>query len=301
MLEADLSQAELRIAADMAEEETMLEIYRNGGDIHRATACMVMGITEEQFFQLPKDEQKLARFKAKAVNFGYIYGMGWRKFIVYAKTQYGVDYTPDESERIRNGYFAMYAGLQPWHRAMRNYAKRHKQVRSYSGRIRHLPMIDSPEEWIQSEAERQGINSPVQEFGSSLGLMSMGRIDQEVSREYLKLVGFVHDALYAYVPAKFVEWGAKTLKYYMETNPLERWFDLEMAVPIISDVGFGFDGSTMFEMGDLKLGKKYDWEGDIYDSKDWEEADLERLPAQKRPLNNGRIVTPEYMNLELAA
>lgn len=301
LLEADLSQAELRIAADMAEEETMLEIYRNGGDIHRATACMVMGITEEQFFQLPKDEQKLARFKAKAVNFGYIYGMGWRKFIVYAKTQYGVDYTPDESERIRNGYFAMYAGLQPWHRAMRNYAKRHKQVRSYSGRIRHLPMIDSPEEWIQSEAERQGINSPVQEFGSSLGLMSMGRIDQEVSREYLKLVGFVHDALYAYVPAKFVEWGAKTLKYYMETNPLERWFDLEMAVPIISDVGFGFDGSTMFEMGALKLGKKYDWEGDIYDSKDWEEADLERLPAQKRPLNNGRIVTPEYMNLELAA
>ena len=301
LLEADLSQAELRIAADMADETTMLEIYRQGGDIHKRTAMMVMGITEEQFKRLPKDEQKLARFKAKAVNFGYIYGMGWRKFIVYAKTQYGVDYTPDEAERIRNGFFDLYSGLQPWHRAMRNYAKRHKQVRSYSGRIRHLPMIDSAEEWIQSEAERQAINSPVQEFGSSLGLMSMGRIDQEIDRKYLKLVGFVHDALYAYVPAKFAEWGAKVLKEYMESNDITGWFGKEMACPILSEVGFGFDGSEMFEMGGLKLGKRYDWEGEIYDSKDWKESGLERLPAQKRPPNNGRIQIAEYLDLGLAA
>jgi len=81
VLEADLSQAELRISADMANEQVMLGIYRASGDIHKATAYIVMGVTAEQFALLPKAEQKGARQKAKAVNFGFLYGMGWRKFI----------------------------------------------------------------------------------------------------------------------------------------------------------------------------------------------------------------------------
>lgn len=298
LLECDLSQAELRIAADMANEETMLEIYREGGDIHRATACMVMGITEEQFYQLPKSEQKLARYKAKAVNFGYIYGMGWRKFIIYAKTQYGVDYTDEEAQNIRDGYFRMFFNLPEWHRAMRSFARTNKHVRSYSGRIRHLPMVDSPEEYIQQEAERQAINSPVQEFGSSYGLMSMGRIDQEVDRRYLKLIGFVHDALYAYVPAKYVEWGAKKLKYYMESNNIKKWFGLDLACPILAEVGFGLDGSNMIELGALQLGKKFDWQKEVYDTEDWKKAQAIKLPPQKRPPNDGHYDLPEYMDLK---
>lgn len=301
LLECDLSQAELRVAADMANEQTMLEIYRSGGDIHRATACMVMGITEEQFFALPKDEQKLARYKAKAVNFGYIYGMGWRKFIIYAKTQYGVDYTDQEARNIRDGYFRMFFNLPEWHKTMRTFARMNKYVRSYSGRVRHLPMIDSQEEYIQQEAERQAINSPVQEFGSSYGLMSMGRIDQEIDRRYLKLIGFVHDALYAYVPAKYVEWGAKTLKRYMETNNVKKWFGVELACPIVADVGFGFDGSAMFEMESLDLKKRFNWEEEIYATKDWKKLKLSKLPPQKQPQAGGRYDRPDYMDLKHVA
>lgn len=299
LLEADLSQAELRIAADMANEQTMLGIYRKNGDIHKATACMAMGITMEEFSKLPKEEQKLARYKAKAINFGYIYGMGWRKFIIYAKTQYGIDYTDREAETIRNGYFEMFYNLPQWHKTIRNYAKQHKQVRSYSGRVRHLPMIDSHEEYIQAEAQRQAINSPVQEFGSSLGLMSMGRIDQEIDRKYLKLIGFVHDALYAYVPAKYVEWASKVLKHYMETNPIYDWFGIDMACPVVSEVGFGYDGSSMFELDNLKLGKKYHWKEEIYDTKDWRAANVAELPTQKRPPNDGRIETPDHLFLDI--
>ena len=66
--------------------------------------------------------------------------------------------------------------LKHGHATMRDYVRKHGFVRSYSGRVRHLPMIASPDEMTRSEAERQAINSPVQEFGSSLGVMACGRI-----------------------------------------------------------------------------------------------------------------------------
>ena len=288
ILEADLSQAELRISADMADDPTMLRIYNTGGDIHRSTALIVMGVTDAQFSELPHEEQSLARFKAKAVNFGFIYGMGWRKFIGYAKTQYGVEFTEEEAQRIRNDFFRKYSKLPNWHKRMRQLANRDAQVRSYSGRIRHLPMIDSEEEGIAAEAERQAINSPVQEFASSLGIMSMGRIDQEVSPEYLALTGFVHDALYARVPLEYVEWGAKTLKYYMESNDLEEAFDRKMKCPIVADVGFGLNGAATYEMPGLEYDKPFDF--------DALELDFD-LPEQRIPANNGRIETPEHMRI----
>ena len=279
LLEADLSQAELRIAACMANDHTMIRIYANNGDIHAVTAASTMGITLEEFYALDEAAQDLARFKAKAVNFGFIYGMGWRKFIVYAKTQYGVEFTEREATSIRRRFFSTYKRLPNWHSRMRNFAQEHMFVRSYSGRIRHLPMIDSEEEGIQAEAQRQAINSPVQEFASSLGVMAMGQIDQEVNPEYFQLCGFVHDALYAYVPLEYVEWAGKTLKHYMESVPLKEWFDLDMPVPIKADVGFGFNAGDTLSMKGLEVDQPYDMS----------QFDID-LPEQIVPPNNGRLV-----------
>ena len=158
LIEADLSQAELRIAGDMANDPTMVRIYREAGDIHTYTALIVLRVSMEEFRTLEKKEQKDARTKAKAVNFGFLYGMGWRKFIAYAKTQYGVEFTDKEAQRIRTDFFSRYSKLAEWHGLMRAYAKQYKEVRSYSGRLRHLPMIDSPDEMTASEAERAAIN-----------------------------------------------------------------------------------------------------------------------------------------------
>lgn len=298
-LEADLSQAELRIAGDMANDQEMIRIYNQvGGDIHKETACIVMGINMAAFNRLPRDEQSLARFKAKAVNFGFIYGMGWRKFIIYAKTQYGVEFTEAEARRIRDAFFEKYAGLNPWHRAMREFAGRHKFVRSYSGRVRHLPMIDSDEEYITHEAERQGINSPVQEFASTLGIMAMGRLDLEVDDRYLALTGFVHDALYAYCAPEHVEWGAKTLKHYMETNDILGTFGRDMDIPIVADVGFGWNAAEMWEMGTLD-DSSYDFEAlaDRLRDEETDEAPDFRLPAQVTPPNDGLRDIPDYLRL----
>lgn len=259
LLEADLSQAELRIAGSMANDPTMIDIYQRGGDIHTETAAATMGMTVEAFRQLPEEEQRLARFKAKAINFGFIYGMGWRNFIVYAKTQYGVEFTDDEAQQIRDRFFETYGNLHSWHNVMREFAQRWKYVRSYSGRKRHLPMIDSDEEGVRGEAQRQAINSPVQEFASSLGVMAMSAIDEDIDPQYLQLCGFVHDAIYAYVPEEYVEWGAKTLKWYMENVPLKDWFDLDMPIPIKADVGFGFNAGETHEMGGLEYDAPFDF------------------------------------------
>lgn len=294
LIENDLSQAELRIAADMSNDPTMLEIYRTGGDIHTATALIVMGVSMETFRKLPKQEQKDARTKAKAVNFGFLYGMSWRKFIAYAKTQYGAEFTEKEAQRVRVRFFEKYSSLLPWHAKMREYAHQHKFVRSYSGRVRHLPMIESSDEGIRAEAERQAINSPVQEFGSSLGVMALGRMEQELNPEYLQIVGFVHDAIYAYVPEKYVEWGTKTLRWYMETNPVEEWFGRKMKVPIVADAGFGRNLGSLYEMGSFDIPKDgrvtvgdYDFDALFTD-----EEDPIVVPRQRIPPNNGRLVLP---------
>ena len=306
MLEADLSQAELRIAADMSGDETMIEIYNNNGDIHRTTALIVTGLTAEQFAALPPDEQGLARFKAKAVNFGFIYGMGWRKFIIYAKTQYDVEFTPREAERIRDEFFRRYPRLVRWHRSMRTFAQNNGYVRSYSGRVRHLPMIYSDTEYIRNEAQRQAINSPVQEFGSTLGVLAMIDIAQEIDPQYLAMTGFVHDALFALVPKQYAEWGAKTLKRYMENVDLEGLFNRTMKVPILADVSIGENGGEQFEMPGLDLEVAYDWESLLDYKKEDDDGNalpfpLEGFPEQIEPPEGGLIELPDYMKYDWAA
>lgn len=323
VLEADLSQAELRIAADMANDRPMLRIYQNNGDIHSATASIVLGVSLETFMtwghdkrklidvantipgsgnylsKLPpgkrrevtvRDYYKIKRQEAKAINFGFVYGMGWRKFIGYAKTQYGVEFTEEEAQHIRTTFFETYSGLPAWHEAMREFARREEYVRSYSGRIRHLPMIRSEDEGVAAEAGRQAINSPVQEFASSLGIMACGRLHEEIDPQYLAPIAFVHDAIFSYVPMQYLEWGAKTLKHYMESNDIEAWFGVRMKCPIVADVSFGMNFGDTNELEGLRIDTPYDF------SQFWD-AEKESgiiVPPQRVPPNNGRSTSRPY-------
>lgn len=294
VISRDLSQAELRIAGEMACDPVITRIYQEDGDIHVSTACIVMGVTEAQFARLAKTTQKDARQKAKAVNFGFIYGMGWRKFIGYAKTQYGVTFTEKEAQRIRNAYFDKYKGLKRWHDNTRAYVQKHGMVRSISGLVRHLPQVRSPEEYIQQEAIRQAINSPVQEFGSTLGVIALGRMHQEVDPEYLEIIGFIHDAIYAYVKCEYLEWGLKTLGYYMESTPIQEWFNYRMNIPIKSDPSFGLNMGDVFELDDFpRDDTPYDWSHECLMNKEGTELLIE-VPAQETPPNNGRRVGSPY-------
>jgi DNA polymerase I-like protein with 3'-5' exonuclease and polymerase domains len=257
LLEVDFSQIELRIAAIMANEPTMLRLYREGADIHSATAAAIMGITLEEFNKIPDEipgrpteGRSYRRFAAKAVNFGFLYGMGWRKFMVYAKTEYGVDFNEEEAQEIRNTFFRLYANLRPWHDAVRAFVNEHGFVRTIDGRVRHLPSVYSPDEGISSGAVRQAINSPVQGFGSDLGLMALQLITKNVPSDLVRPIGFIHDALVAIAPEAKAREAAETIKYWMEHIPLKDWFGFTSPIPIVAEASVGKNLASMIEIKD---------------------------------------------------
>lgn len=249
LIETDLSQAELRIAAWMANEKTMLRIYRQGGDIHAMTAAAVMGLSLKEFMALDKETRDLKRFQAKAVNFGFLYGMGWRKFKTYAKTDYGLEFTDEEAERLREIFFDLYPGLVSWHEKMRAEVIKKGYVRALHGAVRHLPSIKSSEEYIRAECQRQAINSPVQRFASDLGLIAMIRLARDTDPEIMRPVMFIHDALVLEVKDEYLEEARGWVRWYMETPPLKKWFGIEPPLPIIADVS---EGKNLGQMEEVK-------------------------------------------------
>jgi len=217
-----------------------LSIYACGGDIHRTTAATVMHKLEEE---VTGDERK----KAKAVNFGFVYGMGWRKFKIYAWEKYGVRLTDSEAKLYRERFFEKYSGLLGWHERMRNMVGKVGYVVSPIGRKRRLPNIYSSEREIVASAQREAINSPVQGFGSDYVLAGFIEMILERApaidpnwRESLKPVGSVHDAQYYYIRNDKLEFWATHIKQcFDDPNRLQRWFGYTPSLPITGDCKIG--------------------------------------------------------------
>jgi DNA polymerase-1 len=233
-IECDYSQVELRVAAYLANEPTMKHLYNTGQDIHMTMAMRMTGKPEHL---VTKEERK----KAKAVNFGFLYGMGWFKFISTAWENYGVIVTEQEAKAFRKAFFDEFPMLVKWHNHQRMMAHKYGRVESPIGRIRHLPDIHSDDQGVVKEAERQAINSPVQSFASDMAVMALVLIDKELKRRGLKArsVGTVHDAINFECPNEELEEVVPLIKYYMENVPLEEWFGVHLDVPIIGDVKIG--------------------------------------------------------------
>lgn len=242
-VEADYSQVELRIAAFIAQEPTMLMLYASGQDIHMT---MAMRMTGKPASEVTSEERK----KAKAVNFGFLYGMGWRKFIETAWNNYGVTVTEAEAQAFRRAFFEQFPQLIRWHARQRRLAHRYKRVESPLGRVRHLPDIDSPDEGVVAEAERQAINSPVQAMASDLCLLSMVLLDREFRRLGLKAapIGTVHDAINFEIPDEELEVVLPIIRETMENPPLEKLFGVSLTVPIIADIKVGTRWGTGKEL-----------------------------------------------------
>lgn len=238
IIECDLSQAELRIAAWMANERHMIELYRNGVDIHAATAAKAAQMTLEQFQALPHDQYKKLRQNGKPVNFGFLYGMGWDKFMRFARTDYGVTFTPEEAQNMRKHFFEAYPALQVWHKNMRAFVRKHGYVRALHGSLRRLPGIYSTDEAVVAECERQAINSPVQKFASDIGLMALAEFSKHDTPDYYG-ISFIHDANYIEVNAEAAYEVTGWLKWQMQNIPFYDWFGLEPPLPIIADAAVG--------------------------------------------------------------
>lgn len=238
-VEADYSQLELRVAAMLSGDTTMIMTFVNNTDIHSKTASSLNG--------KPIDNQtKEDRKSAKAVNFGFLYGMGWRKFKEYARDNYGVKLNDKEAQMYRKRFFETYSELPEWHEKQRRIVRMFGQVRNPIGRLRRLPEVNSPDSSKVAEAERQAINSPVQGFGSDLMLMSLIELHRKFDPEEAKIVGSVHDAGLFIIRDDCLNKYVPMIKEVMESPELlSGVFGFTPTVPIEADV----------EIGDWGVGK----------------------------------------------
>jgi DNA polymerase I-like protein with 3'-5' exonuclease and polymerase domains len=125
LVKADYSQIELRIAAQVAGEDRMINAYARGEDLHTLTARQILGTT---------DVTKADRQLAKAVNFGLLYGMGARGFRRYARSHYGVELTEAQAQQYRRAFFTAYPALRRWHNAVGRTQDQPIETRTLAGR-----------------------------------------------------------------------------------------------------------------------------------------------------------------------
>lgn len=229
LFEADYSQLELRIAAHYANDKTMIRIYRENGDIHTETA---------KLFTNGREPTKEERGKAKAVNFGFLYGMQARKFVAYALNSYGQTFTQNEAEHVRNLFFAKYSRLLPWHAEQEQLCEMQGGIYNMFGRFRRLPLIYSDNRWERASAARRAINTPVQGSGSDLLISSVTQINQELKG--IAWVGAtVHDSIIGECHVEDKEYVDAAIRRIMLHPKVLDDFDVTLRVPLDVDIGWG--------------------------------------------------------------
>jgi DNA polymerase I-like protein with 3'-5' exonuclease and polymerase domains/uracil-DNA glycosylase len=250
-ISADLSQIELRLIAWESGDPVMLDAYLTGKDIHKITAMAVSGHTEDSWSKLTKEEQKLLRYRAKAVNFGFCYGMGWRKFQRYAKTDYQLDLTEEQAQLYYKIYHNLYKRIKSWHSRRMNEVAQKGYVVSLHGSVRHLASARSGDKMIRAQAERQAVNTPIQCFGSDLGVLAIARIARQVDLNTICPVAFIHDDIILRVKDGHEEEAVNMLLYVLNDPPLHKLFDISCPVPILAEPDIGKSLGEMYELYDL--------------------------------------------------
>lgn len=229
LFEADYSQLELRIAAHYANEKTMLRIYHEKGDIHTETAKLFTGGRE------PTKEE---RGKAKAVNFGFLYGMMAKKFVAYALNSYGQTFTQQEAEHIRELFFAKYSRLLPWHQEQEQLCEAQGGVYNLFGRFRKLPLIYSQNKWERASAARRSINTPVQGSGSDLLISAATQINKEL-KGVAWIGATVHDSIIGECRIDDKDYVDSVIRRVMLHPKVLDDFGVELRVPLDIDIGWG--------------------------------------------------------------
>ncbi|KKM66404.1 hypothetical protein LCGC14_1481510, partial [marine sediment metagenome] len=239
LLQVDYSQIELKLAAWDAQEEAMLTIFADPkGDIHKATAAAVAGVSEDEV-------DKELRDKGKPVNFGFLYGMSSNGFQRYARYSYEVFFTSKESAAARDAFFEKYPGLKLWHKRRKNECSRTGEVVSVVGRKRRPTKIHSPNREERSYALRQAVNSPIQGGGSDITLFAGTLLLPELDPSEIIPVTFTHDSFLFEVRLDRMDYWEARIKENFEgvREPLRERLDAHIGVPLLADVETGTNWS----------------------------------------------------------
>jgi len=228
VLDADFSQVELRVAADVAQIHSMAAAYLEGADIHRRTVANMLHKPES-------DVTKAERQLAKAQNFGLIFGQGVASFRDFSEKSYGVDLTLEEAQEAYDNWHGAYPEVIEWHKDVEYRLYKDRQITSITGRIRRFP---NP--W--GENRNAAINFGVQSVAGDLFQIALAKLTQERAETGILPIAVVHDSIVALVPIEgwqrsaqhvrqvMTEYAPRTLEEKLVHRPLYAPFEAGLVV-----------------------------------------------------------------------
>ncbi len=221
LMAADYSQIELRIIADLSKDESMIETFRKGEDVHAATAAKVYGVSLDEV--TPE-----MRRNAKTVNFGIVYGIS-----AFGLSE-RLNIPRREAGDLIDQYFEKYPGVKKYMNETIGFAREHGYVQTIMGRRRYLRDINSNNATVRGFAERNAINAPIQGSSADMIKIAMIRIHDAILKEKLRtrMILQVHDELVFDTPKEELD-DVNTMVEGIMKNAIE------MKVPVVVDINTG--------------------------------------------------------------
>ncbi len=221
LIDADYSQIELKVLAHMSHDANMIYAFNSGADIHTMTASQVFGVS-------PEDVNSELRKRAKAVNFGIVYGIG------SFSLSKDLHVTNKEAKRYIDSYFATYPDVHRFINSLIEDARENGYAKTMFGRIRYIPELSSSNKNMQAFGERAAMNSPIQGTAADIIKIAMINVDKALKNAKIdaKLILQVHDELIIEAHKSCVEKAYEILKTEMEKA-------IELLVPLTADVAVG--------------------------------------------------------------
>lgn len=221
LVDADYSQIELRVLAHIAGDKVMIDAFKNNEDIHTITASQV-------FDMPPLFVTPAMRSRAKAVNFGIVYGIG-----AFSLSQ-DIGVTVSEADAYIKGYLSHYPGVKQYMEDTIAFAKKEGYVKTLFGRRRQMPELTSSNHNTRSFGERVAMNTPIQGTAADIIKLAMVKVYARLKKENLKsrLILQVHDELILEAPLEEAELVSALLKQEMENAAM-------LKVPLTADVHTG--------------------------------------------------------------
>ena len=235
LLEADYSQAEIRLCAYLSQDSVLLQAYRDGQDVHAITTSAVFHIPLEEAMDHGNPEYKHRRTVAKGTMFGIMYGIGGAGLSRNLYTNAGVTISREECDSYIQGILDKYTGMAAWQQKMKRDAAWKGYVETAMGRRRYLPGIHAQSYRDRSSAERMAINTPVQGLGADCLKYAMSLLVGELAnRPYICPILTVHDSMVFLVRDDQIKEAKELVKCCMETPPA-----LPNFTPLVAEVSVG--------------------------------------------------------------
>jgi DNA polymerase-1 len=230
LVAVDYSQIEMRILAELSQDEILLETFRSGKDVHASVASRVFGVPENE---VSKDMRR----KAKVINFGIIYGMG------VTALQGNLGGTRAEAQEFYDNYFAKFPKIAGYFEKVKHEAAKIGYTETLFGRRRYFPGFGSSMPFVRAMAERMAMNAPIQGTAADVVKLAMIQVDKAISgNENISILLQVHDELIFEIKKDAVESAIPLIKNAMENVG-------KLSVPLVVDVSVGEKWGEMKKRG----------------------------------------------------